>query len=588
MTRFAFFCSLVLLIQTYSFGQTEVVEATAPDGSSQKMEFPLLRNLEMWLKQGDVYPHILITNTEYTDIHELYAADFQAILSAQEALYQYRYLQSFALNDWTYGNNGSFQSQMYAFRKTLNRANLIPSILEHKLQLKLEEYFEGSQCYAYNIQRLENQTLTSIGKAFKTDITVSPQILIIDTTANQLITTLQFDVYFKGQDSVVTRNIKHTGNNLEEAIEYVTNACSQYILSSLFRNEKSREIAKLAKLRASALRAQLHTDERHPSQQGLDTIRNTKDKLGFVVSEEDDKVITLYLRPYSADFEENLKDVFINNPYPNIDVKTFRDPEGISYLAEIYTSFKHQNQWIHLLHTQVPIHSTDVNKAKEQVLMKIAKLRCFAPANPHKISWIHGAFSPIDTAILREEAFSTSDSLVQRQLYTVANNRVPYQGLPETLVKYLDRYTFKERRAFADSLSQAFLQPAFQKLARHRLHDFRIVDEKKNGYWLIHNQERTKALIPVFVEEPYGRTYLRFFYWEASKPNALCEWTYLDKYYLNHSLYYKELIVSQMNKAVAWNFGYHSLNNDSFWEHKVLAREQNKPKYLTPLDVPKL
>lgn len=585
---YSLFLSFISLI---SFAQTETLEAITPNGEVRTLNFPVIPNLKHTLKKQNPFPHILISKSELVKVNELLKDNFEEIIKEQNTLYQYRVLQNASNNERTYGPDFNSGGGMSGFRKNVDDVNLMPHILEKKLQLTFEDYFPNNFCYAYNVGRNTNTTLDTLAKTFMVDFLISPQILVIDTIGKQVVSSLQFDVWFKESDSIIsTRNFSSVGSNVRSSLDGLIAKTTQYLSSLVLQQRKSGAYIRQNRADAELAKALLQKGLSNPAKNKITSGVELSNLLGLLVNEQDDKALFLDFKTYNPDFGDKLADVFYRNPYPDIEVAGFKDSAPINYQYNIYTAYKYNEIWYPLLFVQSFSHADNQQIAELQSYRKLEESLSFTfdKSELREDFWTTGAaFNNVDTNSFTAEFDTLNSKNWKVRLAVRKNNYGPYQGVSTILADYL---TFQNKyytsRVLEDSITATLLNPLFKKLSRSRVYEFRNVEQIRGSFDMLFNTEMTKAIIPVIVEEPWAQKYLRFFYWDTRWPNELREWIYFEKH-LMQAGERKNLVISEYyNRLFPFNFFLKSNHDKSFWEDYVLKQENEVYTFLTLLQVP--
>ncbi|MEO0627998.1 MAG: hypothetical protein AAFY91_13480 [Bacteroidota bacterium] len=111
--------------------------------------------------------------------------------------------------------------------------------------------------------------------------------------------------------------------------------------------------------------------------------------------------------------------------------------------------------------------------------------------------------------------------------------------------------------------------------------DFILRNEKP---LLIYPKSKAVILSPTIVETDKGKDQVWYFVFFPDS-NQVYEWNYLGRLDIEGERWlYGGRIVDHLSLAVEWNFGFDYLEDQIFWQDKVLFRTDKGYQYLQEID----
>lgn len=579
-----------LLLPCIGAAQLQNIRATSPNGKIRKIQLDVTRINVGTHQAGNLRPALIILNTEVVQAPEFLRDDFHTVVEAENSLFQYRYLHNICEAETFTAKAQATERQMLNFRSEVHAGNLISAQLERELQVKLQKYFSAPVCYAYRINRSSENTLSAIGRKFNMEWVVSPVALHIDTLSGQIITQLQIEVWDMRADTLaIQKVVEGKAIAMDQSISMSVNKASDYLVSKLLTDSEYRVLGKQSFVRRKHLQ-NLLTEGEQTEWIGhiIDEHGVNSEFIGALANESKDRFFALTMRSYTPDFKDKIPDQMMENPFPEIDVTRDMDPQRAHFRTTTYVGIKWDQKWLVKPVMEDFIYTDNESEARQIYLARFENLGLFEPGE-EKLKgnyWERGFLKPLDTATLQ---FRSDTSVVKdwkRQLAIDKLNLSPYQGLPVPIARELLReYAYTTAIRWEKNMSDQYLKSIFKELALKRAFDIKHIDTDVHRYEMIHDYGFTRALIPVWVKEGWGKEALRFFYWEEASPEVLYEWTYLPKEYFDPVSNKRKgmYIYDQMNLVMPWNYHVAAIFDKGFWEKYVTAKEGRYHKYLVRL-----
>lgn len=160
-----------------------------------------------------------------------------------------------------------------------------------------------------------------------------------------------------------------------------------------------------------------------------------------------------------------------------------------------------------------------------------------------------------------------------------------FVGIPELAAYVLQKEKMDLLWAHKQYLNLDIVLPFMQQLRANRFEEFSQISTFRGypNYELICSTQRQYVLMPVIVTNSKKEKYLYYFFWHSIH-KTMYRWKYFDL--LAHSqLDYGEAVIEHLSQLTYWDSDEYlsnscTLDDEYFWEHHVLAKENSTYQYL--------
>ena len=343
----------------------------------------------------------------------------------------------------------------------------------------------------------------------------------------------------------------------------------------------------LAKMRASYI---ANTVYPQPSDDSLirtvtspaDSDINLKDIYHCFHSADKTKFVAFFIKNAGKDAGSILTQKKDQNVHI-ITKKDIKDPgyfdQSESTYAYIVRGLLFQNKW-YIEKTDVTyFDAKNLDQGKMQYLNNLQDWGFFAEgtAEPSNEFWEGKLFEKIKDKRLDPDWEKYKDMWAGDE----RENR-PYIGLYEIVANQLKKENELSDQAFRKQIITKSLSPLYETRAKLKLNHIIKFDEPENND-LIYPADKRVVLNPVRITDEKGITRIRYFVLLPAT-SELFEWTLVPQNLVRKKNYNdNELIIKTLSNFTPWDYSYKTLDDDLFWNKKVLLREDDKYKYLTKI-----
>ena len=306
--------------------------------------------------------------------------------------------------------------------------------------------------------------------------------------------------------------------------------------------------------------------------------------IGGLVKKDKSRFMAFKMMPYTPDFEEELSLKNYHQRYDNVDVSEDMDPDRARFEALTLAGIKFEEEWIFMIIKRDWIYTPDSIEAQRAFYARCANLGIFE-ADTVKLYdnfWFEGFFTPLDTAEMVYK-FDTAKAKNWRVNFAIDKfNAAPYKGLPEIFIHGMLSTYFSRSSDWYKDIAEQHLKRIFFDLEDRKVRDINFIDTERNIFPMIHDYRKTQGLLVIWVDELWGKQSLRFFYWNEEHSDELYEWTYFPKimYDFHSGKNTLQYVTETLNKVTPWNASRAFVDDEKFWQEKVLAKEGEEYKYL--------
>tara|TARA_R110002096_G_scaffold135456_2_gene287141 strand:+ start:45454 stop:47184 length:1731 start_codon:yes stop_codon:yes gene_type:complete len=569
--------------------QIETIRAINPDGTAKEIQINTTQFVYQLKNQLDLAPSIMIVNTDKVSLPVFLQEEFLALCAEEEIIQNYRKTMDHCEQE-IYGSQiQKTNGGMGRHAKDIDPYNLISKLLEINLRHQFQNYFSSSLCFTYNLEIKDTSLYQTMAETFYVDWIISPRQLSIDTIENKILAVLKLEIWDKRINALNKSLIVQSKDaDLSSAIKKLCAKAEMMVLGQVFRDSNYKQQAKLNKGRIEYFKNNLGNKEDYKWLKKLVDDKEYGDFLGGKCNSSKDKFIAFYLDRYSLGFHKKIGKVFTKNPFPEIDFSKDMDPMRWHFKGTTVLGIFVNGKWMIKPVDMNFIYSKDENKAKDFYFSSMANLD-FYPKNStefHHDFWNEGLFKPIDTAamVYQKSKFEGNEGL--KSFLVKKENYSNFQDYPLKIADELVRTHFLDGIKWSKEMCSEHLESLIDNREVRKHLKLRFLISNGKFLFLIHDFEKTKAIIPVWFENYDGQEVLHYFYWNKEKPKELYHWNYFPKVTYEPSLTGKSTRVSRnlitshhFNSIIPFNFMLLGLN-EQFWQEYVFKQKDGEFLYL--------
>jgi hypothetical protein len=157
-----------------------------------------------------------------------------------------------------------------------------------------------------------------------------------------------------------------------------------------------------------------------------------------------------------------------------------------------------------------------------------------------------------------------------------------YIGMYKLIADQLKQESAITDSIFKSQLYNTLLLQYYKKQIDQKVNGFWKLPENSNYICLIYPKDKHVAINPVEITDHEGNKVLRYFV-VLPGVNEIYEWTLVTPVILKKGEYSDDPINNTIGALTQWDFSYQTLDDDTFWNEKVLAKKGGKYIYLKKL-----
>jgi len=156
-----------------------------------------------------------------------------------------------------------------------------------------------------------------------------------------------------------------------------------------------------------------------------------------------------------------------------------------------------------------------------------------------------------------------------------------YIGLFTIVADKLKKENELADNEFRKQAADTLLLPFYTRETKLKLNNFASVDtaEAEN---LIYPKDKYVILNALRVTDEKGIIRIRYFVFIV-KTREVFEWTLVTPSIIKKDDYTNDLVIKTIGALTSWDYSYKTLDDNAFWNEKVLAKENGNYKYLVKL-----
>jgi len=520
-------------------------------------------------------PSIILVSPENIFVRDSLKTDFFEFLESEKQLWKYRYLRGFADAYLAKSRNQSLERQIFNFNQEAGDFFFIAEKWNQLLGQSLHQNFVYPASFARYLSKTDEVSLNDIAQKHLVKYCLSLDDIKVDyQNQNYVFSAILSIADSSYKDSLSYQaEVRSQGKDIEAGMHELLNAANFRVFQFLVRDKSYRKIWSLQGQRSAALLANYP----HPvSKAHLRVIKKDgwdEDSYYHSITNADEtKFLALSILNYERNIAEAIKNALGENPYSEIDLETFIDPQEPNFHGIATIGIEVNGRWHVTQSMGYNIHANTLEEAQKAFLKKVQVLGLFkdGSADYDENYWNIGSFRVVDSNYLFHDlaqiyADDTTQALRKR------NNYLPYIGLPLFEVEGQLFSSFFAYQMAGSEWSDKYFYRLFKKIDKYN--DTLGIDLKKpKGGTTIHDQNRRHVIIPILVIHE-GQEKLIYFYWDQRSEHRLYVWTAIPMIEYDGEITVGKLITTSIKPIYPWNFFFRSVNEKWFWQEKVLKKD---------------
>ena len=309
---------------------------------------------------------------------------------------------------------------------------------------------------------------------------------------------------------------------------------------------------------------------------------NLNDLYQCIYSADDTKFVAFFIKIIDP---KDAKPILTEKKDSNVTIVTSKDIHDPGYLdqsprtyAYILRGILYQNKWYAEKSEVTYFDANNLREGKINYLNNLQKWDYFADNSdePDKGFWEGNLFEKI------KDKRKDSDWGKYKDMWeTEERDNRDYIGQYELVADELKKEKELADDTFRSQLITNSLIPFYNNQIKLKLNHILKADASKR-YNLIYPKDAHVVLNPIKITDEKGVSSVRYFVF-LPHTNEVFEWTLLTPHILRKDEFANDPIFKAMNAITKWNYSYKTLDDDAFWNEKVLAKDGSNYKYLKKL-----
>jgi hypothetical protein len=283
---------------------------------------------------------------------------------------------------------------------------------------------------------------------------------------------------------------------------------------------------------------------------------------------------------------ENAGSIMTQKKDQNVKVITKKDVKDPAYFTQTESTYAYvvrgvlfQNKW-YIEKTDVTyFDAKNLEEGKVEYLNNLQEWDFFAEgsAEPSKAFWEGKLFEKI-----KDKRLDPNWEKYKKMWETEERENREYIGQYELVADQLKNEKEAANSAFRKRLITDLLIPFYDRQVKSKLNHISKA-AKPEEFNLIYPADMHIVINPIKITDENGVTRIRYFVFFPQK-NEVYEWTLITPHVLGKNEYTDEPILKTMNALTTWDYSYKTLDDQPFWDEKVLTKEGAGYKYLRRIE----
>lgn len=484
------------------------------------------------------------------------------------------------------------------FENEFDLYSLIPAISESMLQYRFSQRFKDLKIYA--IREKSNgsiEELSVIAEKHKMQYVLNFPKVNSFKKINGKFSTIRIQLYDNAIKKIVIDK-EFTGNDVNNGFE---NTCDEGSLFCTFSNSLAQSWGELIKYVAE-------NNQTLKSERELYSLREDVLENDYLKKKIDEEVLEIIsknsLRPTVDCFQTIKNDdktkfvaFFATNDkkFSSKDKDSDEDKNvniisnsnnDFSFEQNTYTyviiGLNYNSKWYFKKVLVTYFDAKDLDQGKATYFNNLQKLNFFkensTEFNPE--FWETNFFEKVEDVTKKPDYKKYYESIYKRQ----ERENEGYVGMYRIVVDELKKNESKKIEEFEGKMKVEVFTAFYESQKSKKINDIADYYLFKDELTFIFPKTYSVVLNPIKIKDNNGNFSLRYFVYLPEK-KEFYEWTYLKPFAVKEKdVFYNSFIVEQISLVTEWDFGFETLDNQSFWDDFVLLKEGEHYKYLKKID----
>lgn len=298
-----------------------------------------------------------------------------------------------------------------------------------------------------------------------------------------------------------------------------------------------------------------------------DTNINIDNAYQLIMNEDKTKFVSFFLEQFNAQnfkaFSDSKKDKSITI-LTNEDIMKEGDLDEVNTYGYIVYGVKYNEKWYYEKNEVTYFAAASLNEGKQVYFNNLQKWDFFikksTEINPN--FWSTLLFEKVPQSAASDTYWS------------------PYIGVYEVVAKQMIKEKEEISRKKELAIVDQYVRPLADKLKIQNNYENITIKHMSREYLLVYPPDMHVILCPIKVKEVDKEMFIRYFVLiPQDNSYKVYEWNYLNPNNFKNTQFGPSFI-DQINTLTVWNYTYHQLDDNKFWNEYVLLKSGDTYKYL--------
>jgi hypothetical protein len=300
-------------------------------------------------------------------------------------------------------------------------------------------------------------------------------------------------------------------------------------------------------------------------------------------NEDNTKLVGFFIKIID---KKNAKSLLSDKEDNNVTVITSKDIHDKGYLGQspktyayIIKGIKYNNKWYTDKSEVTYFDAPTLEDGKLQYLNNLQKWDFFPKNSAESGSqfWEGKLFEKIEDKRKDPnwEKYKKMWAIEERE------NR-DYVGQYELIATVLKKEKELVDQVFRSQIKTQILLPFYYNQVKSAANHIIKIPDTSAYFALIYPKDKHVILNPMKITDENGVKSIRYFVL-LPQTNEIFEWNLIKPYILKKDEYFSDPIIKAICAFTPWDFSYPTLDDETFWDKEVLAKDENNYKYLNRL-----
>jgi len=316
----------------------------------------------------------------------------------------------------------------------------------------------------------------------------------------------------------------------------------------------------------------------------IKSIININDIYQCLFNSDQTKFVAFFIKTIDTN---SVKSLLTNPSDQNVKIITSKDIRDTSYFnqhpqtyAYIVKGVKYNSKWYYEKSEVTYFNADNITEGKIEYLNNLQGWNFFKSytAQPDTNFWNGKLFTKIQDK-RKDPNWEKNKDIWESE----EREDRDYIGLYEIVADKMKAENAAFDSTFRSQFVTTNLVPFYNKQIKSRLNHIVGLVDRTGYYSLVYPKDKHIILNPIEVIDEKGIYSIRYFVF-IPKTNEVYEWTLVKPNILKQGEYTDDPINKTIGALTEWNFSHDTLDDNTFWDEKVLGKDTNGFKYLKRLE----